>query len=618
MPGIAGIVKSGCPRSDLVAQVEHLEGALRLAPSWSAERWLEESVGVGMVEVARDDARAAVQLATDGSSTLVMEGELFGGPQQGEGQAERLLHGYLERGENYLAEIEGRFVAAIWSGDSGSLTLLTDKFGSKPLYYASFPGGLAFATQISGLTALPEVNEELNWDGLVQFFTFGHLWNDDTFFRQVTCLGPGMQLVYKAQTEQVATSQYWRPTATERSTKEDEHLQRISQALKRAVNEQTQPPPGVGVALSGGLDARTLLGLTDGEKVRPECICYGMAGSLDDRTSRRLAELAGCNYHGFRLDDQFLTEFQGHLERMIELTDGHYLSQCIVMPTLPEYPQLGVHVLLRGHVGELLHMHKAYNFSIDGQFNSVCNEDSLREWLWPRLQSHLTDGVDEPLLQGRTSREFQASGRRSLDAALQATTQWDAPLDRVSQLFLNQRTRRETAMSLSKFNSVVDVRLPYLDSRFISEVFAAPTHLRVGEKIQTYALRKYRPSFLAPPNTNTGAPVGAGSLRKAASYFQMKVLAKLGVRGYQPYERLGLWLRRELAPLVQTLLLDDRCLDRGLLHPDCVRNVVRRHLEGRRNHTFLLLAMMIVETSFRRSEAMRTAASAALLKSDSG
>ena len=79
----------------------------------------------------------------------------------------------------------------------------------------------------------------------------------------------------------------------------------------------------------------------------------------------------------------------------------------------------------------------------------------------------------------------------------------------------------------------------------------------------------------------------------------MRVLAKLGVKGYQPYERLGLWLKRELRPVVEETLLDPVCLDRGLLNPDCVRNVVRRHLASEANHTFLLMAMMIVELGMR-------------------
>jgi asparagine synthase (glutamine-hydrolysing) len=78
----------------------------------------------------------------------------------------------------------------------------------------------------------------------------------------------------------------------------------------------------------------------------------------------------------------------------------------------------------------------------------------------------------------------------------------------------------------------------------------------------------------------------------------MKVLAKLGARGYQPYERLGLWLRRELRPQVQRLLLSDRCLGRGVFDPQTVRRVVENHFGGG-NHTFLIMALMIFEMGQR-------------------
>jgi hypothetical protein len=74
------------------------------------------------------------------------------------------------------------------------------------------------------------------------------------------------------------------------------------------------------------------------------------------------------------------------------------------------------------------------------------------------------------------------------------------------------------------------------------------------------------------------------------------------VPGYQPYERLGLWLRRELAPTVREILLDPRTLERGVFHPAGVQTVVRQHVDQGRNHTFLLMALMIFELGLRRLE----------------
>ena len=108
-------------------------------------------------------------------------------------------------------------------------------------------------------------------------------------------------------------------------------------------------------------------------------------------------------------------------------------------------------------------------------------------------------------------------------------------------------------------------------------------------------MRRRRPSFLRVANVNTGTVVGAGRVRRAVGNFRRRVLAKLGVKGYQPYERLGLWLRRELRPLVQSVLLGDECLSRGIFNADAVRAIVGDHLADRKNHTFLLLALMIYE-----------------------
>jgi asparagine synthase (glutamine-hydrolysing) len=124
--------------------------------------------------------------------------------------------------------------------------------------------------------------------------------------------------------------------------------------------------------------------------------------------------------------------------------------------------------------------------------------------------------------------------------------------------------------------------------------------MRLDEALQTWVLRRRRPALVGVVNSNTGAPLGAGRWRRRWAGLWMRGMAKLGVRGYQPYERLGLWLRRELAPLVQQILLDPQTLDRGLYDPEGVRAVVRGHLEQGRNHTFLLMALMIFELGLRR------------------
>jgi hypothetical protein len=135
---------------------------------------------------------------------------------------------------------------------------------------------------------------------------------------------------------------------------------------------------------------------------------------------------------------------------------------------------------------------------------------------------------------------------------------------------------------------------------WIPLLLAAPIDLKLGEEIQTYILARRRPEFLRVTNANTGAIVGASLWTRTAATLQMKIFAKLGVPGYQPYEKLGLWLRRELAPVVRDILLDPQTLDRGVYQAAGIKAVVQQHLEQGRNHTYLLMALMIFELGLRR------------------
>jgi hypothetical protein len=262
------------------------------------------------------------------------------------------------------------------------------------------------------------------------------------------------------------------------------------------------------------------------------------------------------------------------------------------------YQQLGIGILMRGHAGELMHLTKAYSYSLDADGLALRDEEALENWLWSRLQAHLQDGVDGQLFARRELQDAQLA-RQSLRAAIAETKDIDRPSERVAHLFLDQRVRRETMLSMIKFRSILEPRLPYLDRQLVERLLALPLSWRLDDELQSYILKKRQPKFCRVENTNTGTILGASLPRRKLAGLKTKILSKLGVPGYQPYERLGLWLRRELAPLVRRILLSEQCLDRRIFVPDTVKWVVERHLADRQNHTYLIMAMMIYEVGQR-------------------
>jgi asparagine synthase (glutamine-hydrolysing) len=58
---------------------------------------------------------------------------------------------------------------------------------------------------------------------------------------------------------------------------------------------------------------------------------------------------------------------------------------------------------------------------------------------------------------------------------------------------------------------------------------------------------------------------------------------------------LASWLRGELRPMAEDLLLSERALGRSYFQPETIRGMWTRHQEGQRNHAHHLWALMVLE-----------------------
>jgi len=556
-----------------------------------------ENGGLGATTLAATPDVIAVD--PSGSTALALYGELFdttaararldaaGLRWAGGSDAALLLAGWIHEGPAFLETLSGEFAAVVWDGTRRELHAITDRFGLRPLYVAAAEGGCAFASEIGAILALPGADTDWSHEGVASFFSFGYFFGDATFLRGVRAIPAATVATFQAVSGDYQERHYWRLRPGSLTGSADELAEAFQQRFVEAVERRTRPGERLGLSLSGGLDARAILGVVPGGRDL-KTVSLGIDGSLDHRSASELAKLAGVPHHPFVLDQQFLGQFERHLREMVALTDGHYLDQGIVMATMPLYRQLGIDYLMRGHGGELLHMRKAYAFSLDASAVGA-SESELHAWLLDRLTAYMLGGVPDDLF----TIDLRESARAILDRSLARCVPADRPVDRVWQLFLNERLHRETPLSMQVFGAFATVRQPYIDNDIIDVVFSLPASMKIGDELQTRLLRQRRPEFLDVINSNTGARMGAGRVETSLATLRLKVGAKLGWKGYQPYERLGLWLKRELRGLVESTVTSERLLSSGLVRPDVVRRVVEQHISGQGNHTFLLMSLVI-------------------------
>src|SRR5690242_12179479 len=85
---------------------------------------------------------------------LISRGHIF----RGRSDTEVLPHLYEEEGPDFVSKLRGMFALAIYDTRNRILILARDRFGIKPLFYASGRTRLAFCSEIRALLKVPGVD----------------------------------------------------------------------------------------------------------------------------------------------------------------------------------------------------------------------------------------------------------------------------------------------------------------------------------------------------------------------------------------------------------------------------------------------------------------------------
>lgn len=178
---------------------------------------------------------------------------------------EVLLHGYLEWGmDGLLARLNGIFAFALYDKASGSVFLVRDHAGVKPLYFAPTTDGIAFGSEIKSILAGGRVQVSIAPLPVYHYLAFMTAPAPYTLFQDIFKLPAGTYVEVDASGgtrscryyDLLAESQPpARPVSFEQSVGDVRGL------LDQAVERQCLADVPVGVFLSGGVDSSALTAL---------------------------------------------------------------------------------------------------------------------------------------------------------------------------------------------------------------------------------------------------------------------------------------------------------------------------------------------------------------------
>ncbi|UED88010.1 asparagine synthase (glutamine-hydrolyzing) [Streptomyces profundus] len=235
--------------------------------------WTPDAVlGHTRLAVFDTGSRAAQPMASqDGRLRMVFNGEIFNHAEiradlerlghrfAGTGDTEVLLAAYQRWGLDCLDRLNGMFALAVLDRADGSLTLVRDRFGIKPLYHLQREGQLAFCSEPKGLLPLLPGPPTPDLTAMSAFLTLRHVPAPRTLFAELLQLPAGSWLRWRDGT--VRTGQWWDLAA--RRTRPPRPWRRaavLRRTVEEAVETWSRSDVPVSAYLSGGLDSGILTG----------------------------------------------------------------------------------------------------------------------------------------------------------------------------------------------------------------------------------------------------------------------------------------------------------------------------------------------------------------------
>jgi asparagine synthase (glutamine-hydrolysing) len=174
--------------------------------------------------------------------------------------SELIMAAYRTWGVHCVAHLVGDFAFALWDEARRHLFCARDHFGVKPFFYHHQPGRLfAFATEIKGILALPEVPRRLNETRVADYLQSSFDDQEITFYADIARLPPAHTLLVEG--ERLTLQSYWSPDPDRevRLGSDRAYAEAFRALFTQAVRCRLRSAFPVGSSLSGGLDSSSIV-----------------------------------------------------------------------------------------------------------------------------------------------------------------------------------------------------------------------------------------------------------------------------------------------------------------------------------------------------------------------
>ncbi len=524
--------------------------------------------------------------------------------------SEVVLNAWHAWGEQAVHRFNGMFAFAVWDRRERQLTLVRDRYGIKPLYYAQFGDVLLFGSEQKAILAHPASRRNLNQRALVEYLTFQNIFTDQTLIEGVHLLPPATIATIDMDDRSKGLTQrrYWDYHFAEPDNPRsaEEYREELDYLLRQAVSRQLVTDVELGSFLSGGMDSGTLTAL--GAMQFPYMKTFtcgfdvssasGLELAFDER---RKAEAMSAR---FRTEHYEMVLKAGDMERAMDSV-AYHIEEPRVGQSYPNFYASKLaskfcKVVLSGAGGD--EMFGGYPWRYYRAVNCENFEDYVGHYyqFWNRL----VDSADMKRLLAPLSAEARDVDPKAIFANV--FEHHDNALDRPED-FINHSLYFEAKTFLHGLFVVDDklsmahsleTRVPFMDNDLVDFAMRCPVGLKLNNLADVVRVDE------------------TDSVEKRASFFQKtkdgKQILRDVMRRYIPDdiangEKQGFsapdasWFRGDSIDFVRRKLFDERTPLYDVLDRDTVHAIVNRHLDGEENRRLFIWSLLSLDSWMRQT-----------------
>jgi asparagine synthase (glutamine-hydrolysing) len=605
MCGITGGIGPNAPKEELLtAQLNSLS---HRGPDDSGT-FVSAGIGLGMGRLAIVEIEAGKQPASDASESihLVFNGEIYNYrelrvelEQSGihfrtSSESEVIINLYLKFGLDFVSKLNGMFAIAIHDARDGSLHLIRDRMGKKPLWYSQLNDGtLFFASEVRALM-LARPDRTIRIEMISEVMQFGYINSPNSSFNEINQIPPASVMSWSSG--KTVTAKYWVPSFTPKTNLTYlEALEHTKSLIEAAVLRRLVAERPIGAFLSGGYDSTVVTALMAKlmpEKVQTFSIGFDNKAFNEASHARNVADYLRSDHHELILrPDPSLV-----VERISHVLDQPFADSSIIPSyLLSEFARESVIVALGGDGGDevfggydrylaapfLQKLSPLFRLNSFGQrinnekpfgnnrkLNRIAKQLAPKASLAARYNSILSLSESNELSTILCEEVFSSMNQSKFISQFESGT--GSNLDRMVSSDFSSYLPGDLLVKadLATMANGLELRSPLLDVSVVEWGISLPHSYRI-KGFETKRILKDVARSLVPPNLIDRPKMGFGIPRAE-------------------------WLRIGMRDMVFDILTSTTAAQRGWFDPRAVKKTINSHMEGS-DRDNLLWPMLMLE-----------------------